>query len=428
MSLYITLAILLFVVVGFLSGKWPFGLIAMIAAVLLNVTGVLKFADAFANFANSNVIMVGGMFVLGAALGKTSLVDKIKTWGLKKAGNSSRMLLFSFLFTTILLAQFLPPTAIISMMIPFTTALAEDGPLTRSQVIYPISATSFFWQGAMPIGMGIGLVGMLNGYLTSAGSKFTLRVYDRFLIGAVPAIVTLVFIMIIGYKLLPAHPKKEVDTSYNEVAATSGAPALSKNKENIIYAVFLLTMVAMMFYKGLKLDQGVIPVIGVLVLMAAGCMTKKETIGSLNMDILFMLVGVMALSTGLDKSGAGKVIADGIITVLGGNPSPLFIMAIFFLVPAIMTQFMSNTASWVLIVPIAIQTAMRMGYDPRGVAMLTMLAANTSCMTPMASPSMAIAFGAGGYTLKDYLKIGIPLLLMYGITAVVCTLLVYPPM
>lgn len=425
MALYITLAVLLFVVVAFLSGKWPFGMIGIMAATILNVTGVMKFSDAFANLANSNVIMVGGMFVLGAALGKTSLIEKIKNWGLKRAGNSSRMILFSFLLTTILLAQFLPPTGIISMMIPFTAALAEDGPLTRSQVIYPISATSFVWQGVIN---GVAFIGMINGYLSSAKSKAVLGVFDRLLVGTVPAILTLAFMMIIGYKLLPAHPSKEVDESYNEIAAAQSGAGLPKNKENMIYAIFTLTILAMVFYKNLNLDMGTISVIGVLLLMVTGCMDKKEVIGSLNMDVLFMLAGVMTLSTAMDKSGAGKLIADGIIHVLGGHPSAVFIMAVFFFVPAIMTQFMSNTATWVLLVPIAIQTAMRMGYDPRGVALITMFAANAACLTPMAAPSMAIAFGAGGYTLKDYFKVGIPWLLIYGVSIIIFSVLVYPPM
>ena len=77
-QLILTLVILVAMIVGFLSGKFKLGLVAMTAATLLCLTGVLTFDEAYANFANKNVIMIAGFMVVMAALEKTSLIDKVK--------------------------------------------------------------------------------------------------------------------------------------------------------------------------------------------------------------------------------------------------------------------------------------------------------------------------------------------------------------
>ena len=115
--LILTLVTLLVVVIMFLSGKFNFGWIGMFCATFLCATGVLSFKDAYANFASTNVVMVGAMFILAGALGKTTLVDHVRNWIMSK-GTSGRSIVFLYLLGSILLTQLVSPLGVIAMLLP----------------------------------------------------------------------------------------------------------------------------------------------------------------------------------------------------------------------------------------------------------------------------------------------------------------------
>ena len=83
----VTLLVLLWIIIGFMSGKWSMGTVAMTGLIILEVTKVLDFKEAFAYFSSNNIIMIGGMFILSGALAKTSLVSKLRAWMLQHANN-----------------------------------------------------------------------------------------------------------------------------------------------------------------------------------------------------------------------------------------------------------------------------------------------------------------------------------------------------
>ena len=116
-QLILTLVILVAMIVGFLSGKFKLGLVAMTAATLLCLTGVLTFDEAYANFANKNVIMIGGMFILSGALSKTSLVSRVRDF-MVSHGDKAKLIIFLYMVINVLLIQVSMPTALASMFLP----------------------------------------------------------------------------------------------------------------------------------------------------------------------------------------------------------------------------------------------------------------------------------------------------------------------
>lgn len=111
--------------------------------------------------------------------------------------------------------------------------------------------------------------------------------------------------------------------------------------------------------------------------------------------------------------------AEFIVKALGGNPSPLAIMIAFYVVGATLTQIMSNTATYNVLIPLAIITCVSRGVDPRGVVLAISCGTTGAMLTPMSSPSIAIAFGAGGYKIKDVFLACLPLWFLYGITVII---------
>ena len=125
-----------------------------------------------------------------------------------------------------------------------------------------------------------------------------------------------------------------------------------------------------------------------------------------------------AISAGLQNSGVAKVIADGVLKIFGENPSTFLVTTVIFFAIAILTQFISNTAAILLFMPIAISVAKSIGVNVHPVAMIITLAGAASYASPFAAPQNMLAVGWTNYKFMDFVKIGVPMVLItYAITA-----------
>ncbi len=111
-------------------------------------------------------------------------------------------------------------------------------------------------------------------------------------------------------------------------------------------------------------------------------------------------------------TGAGKLVADHVIGMLGQNSSPFMLMVVVFVLSVIMTNFMSNTATVALLVPVSLSIAAGMGADPKAVLMATVIGSSCAYATPIGMPANMMVLSAGGYKFVDYAKSGLPLIIV----------------
>lgn len=169
-----------------------------------------------------------------------------------------------------------------------------------------------------------------------------------------------------------------------------------------------------------------ISTIGAVCLVIFGILSEKEALASINLPTIFLFGGVLALSDALQVTGAGDLVAGIITSVVGKGSNPFLVMGIFFAVPFIVTQFMSNLATVAIFVPLVASTALKMGFDPRAAVLAVITAACCSFLTPLASPPQAMIMEPGGYKLIDYLKSGWPLALIFIIIGSFWFQIIYP--
>lgn len=143
-----------------------------------------------------------------------------------------------------------------------------------------------------------------------------------------------------------------------------------------------------------------------------GCLREREAYEAVDWRIIILLAGVLPLGLAMQKTGAATLIAD---TVLGwaGDASPVVMLAAFYLLTAILTEMMSNNASAVLLAPIAISTAENLGVDPRPFLVAVTFAASTSFATPVGYQTNTMVYAAGNYRFTDFLRLGLPLNLLF---------------
>ncbi|NDJ60988.1 MAG: SLC13 family permease, partial [Chloroflexi bacterium] len=162
-----------------------------------------------------------------------------------------------------------------------------------------------------------------------------------------------------------------------------------------------------------------------IAMILTGCLSMDQAYQSIDWKSIVLLAGMLPLSIALEKVGLISLIAGGLTDFLG-TASPLVIMGGLYLFTAVFTQVLSNTATTALVAPLGLAMALQLGYAPQAFLMTIAIAASMAFATPVASPTNTLVMGAGGYRFGDYVKIGIPMILLMGIVTVIVLPLLWP--
>lgn len=417
--LVITMLILLFTFIALLSGKLSYGVVGATIISLLIITGVLDVSEALAGFSNTNVAIMLCMMVLSGALMKTSLVERIV--GLvRNVGHSERALIAGFGLIAAAMSQFMNAFVAVACLLPLITGLCSQLNIKRTKVIYPVMVIALTWIFLFPVGMGASTIAQMNGYLESFGSEFRFNMMDM-TIGRLPGVIlNTLFCIFILPRVCPDKPSVEFrDDLGREVAKST----LSKPREILCYIIAVVMVVLMILAGTIGIQVYTVAIVGASALTLFGILSEKEAFQSINFGMVFFFAAILPLSTALTKTGASDVIADAIITILGGSTNPWLISTVFVLVCFVATQFLSNTGCVQVFTPLALMVCVQLNMNPVGIMSLVNIGCCASYLTPMANPGIPLTMSAGGYSLKDCIKIGIlPGLLICAIGVVWCSL------
>lgn len=166
-------------------------------------------------------------------------------------------------------------------------------------------------------------------------------------------IVGIIFYATIGYKLLPSHDVKD-DGAFDTTKNFDNVP---KWKQWLSLIILVFTLLAMIFEDKIGIKLCISGGIGALLLILTGVISEKDALKSIDLKTIFLFGGTLSLASALQETGAGEVIANKVIGALGANPSPYILTLVVFLLCCIMTNFMSNTATTALMVPICLSIA-----------------------------------------------------------------------
>ena len=262
-----------------------------------------------------------------------------------------------------------------------------------------------------------------NDVMMQAGAPTPLHIWD-FTIARIPMLtIAILYMTFVGYKLMPDIPNEQ----FSDAAHTaSESEKLSPFKRKLAVLIVLVSIAMMLLENVIGVKMYLTSCIGAAALVLTGVLTEKEALNSIHQPTIFLFAGVLALSDAIQTTGAGDVVADWMIRLLGDTTNPYIIMLVFFLVPFILTQVMSNLATLTIFIPLVTSACIRMGVDPRAAVVGVITASCVSIMTPMAAPCQIMIIEPGGYTLKDYLKCGTPLALILIVVSVFFLPTLYP--
>lgn len=422
-----TLIVLAVMAVLFVTEIIPLAITSLGGAITLGLMGIITPKVVFSGLSDSTVVLFAGMFVVGAALFYTGLAQKIGETVVSHAGTSENGLMLAIMLVTATMSAFLSNTGTTAALLPVVVGICAVAKIPASRQLMPLAF-------AAGIGGIITMVGTPPNIIVSGTlSKFGIEPFGFFefaWIGIPLTVATIVFMMLVGKHLLPKHEITDAGDVEQEVAAEDIS---NDPKKQLFSGLILLGVIIAMIlgdplksYFGINLPLSMVAVIGAMLCVLTGCLNEKQAYTSIDWVTIFLFAGMMPVATALDQSGAGKMIANAVIGVMGSDPSPYFATAVLFALSCIMTQFMSNTASCALLAPIGISIAQGMGADPHAVLMAIGVAASCAFGTPVGTPPNTLVLGPGQYKFTDYVKAGVPLILVCFVVSLIIIPMVWP--
>lgn len=413
----VTLLFLLFAVVMFVFEKIPLGVTSMIVCIGLVVTGVLDVKTAFSGFIDSNVILFVAMFIVGGALFETGMANRIG--GLvTRFARTERMLIVAIMVIVGLMSGVLSNTGTAAVLIPVVIGIAAKSGYKRSRLLMPLVF-------AAAMGGNLSLIGAPGNLIAQSALQemnLSFGFFEYAIAGFPILIVGILFYATIGYRLLPNHETQD-DGAFDTGKDFSNVPEW---KQWLSLVILVLTLLAMIFEDKIGIKLSISGCMGALALILTGVISEKDALKSIDLKTIFLFGGTLSLASALSSTGAGEMIASQVIGALGENPSPMVLTFVVFVLCAVLTNFMSNTATTALMVPICLSIAQGMGADPRAVLMACVIGGSCAYATPIGMPANTMVVGAGGYRFMDYVKAGFPLIVLATVVSMVILPITFP--
>lgn len=439
-----TIAIIITVItiISFILEKIPLAMTAMIASLAMGIIlPEMELSDVYSGFSSSTVMMVAGMCIVGDALFKTGMANKIgKAISNSAVAKNERLFMIVVVICCTVMSAFLSNSGTIAMWMPLIAACAaKSHGLIRSKMIIMAAGIAAAIGGA---GTLVGSSSQLTANAILVGYKgyeSGLGLFDQTKLMVPLCLIMIVYFATFGYSLSkkvlkPESPDFDKGNYYATLAeqtddATADQIPAWKGKLSVIVLFLCILGFILTSFAPFKpyLNVGIIGLLGATVLIVSGCMPLKQTLAEMDWNTLVILAAAQGFAKGLDVSGGGKVIANFILNLAGGEHASTFVlMAAGVIVTTVLTNFMSNTALAAMMTPIFVEIAMQMGVSPIPfVIAIGAIATNLACATPVGTPACTQTLPAG-YKYMDYVKIGGPLCIILMIVAAFLAPIIYP--
>lgn len=391
---------------------------AVITLIILAVA-IIEADDIFTCVINSNVILILGMCVIGAAFFKTGMAYKTSQFLLKYTKSERGLILVITLLSGIM-SGFVSNSGTVAVLLPIVMGIAAGSNIKPIKLLMPLVIGATIGADVTIIGSQENLIAK-NTIEEFSNGTMTVSFFEYAKIGIPMLIVVAIFLFFFGSKLINDRE------AGNETLQEPDYSSVPKWHGTLTIVVLILTIAGMVLtdYVDFLPPMHVTACCGAIVLVLFGVLSQKEAFASFEMLTVFMLAFMMPLGTALNDTGAGKMIADAVISVTGQS-SPMIIMASLWILTWALTQVMSNTAACTLLCPIAWTIAESLGADPRAVVIAVFIASSVAVCTPMAIPANSMIIGPGNVRFKDFLKPGLAVSLVCFIVSMILLPIFYP--
>lgn len=404
MQLYFTSGVFVILFAALVWEKMPAHISVFLALSALTVGGVLSPDQAFSGFANKEMLTVAVLYIVAAGFqtgGLGNLLGKV-VLGEQAAGRMTvlRLMLLSGLFSV-----FFNNTPIIAILTPVVVDWGRKNGIAPGKLLMPLSyAVTFGGMGSL-IGTSTNLV--VSGLMDRAGIG-GMRFFEIGYIGIPVALLAISYVVIFGYRVLP-------DSGMNGKTLISTVPDASRgtaaSARTIVLPLCVLSTTVFVVAAGwIPMFQAALVAAAVMIL--SGQVKAKEALTHVEWNVLIVIACSFGLATALEKTGIAAGLTGGIVHFLR-DFGPLAGLAAILTATCLVTELLTNNAAAALMFPFAVSLAQQFNADPRLFALAVAIGASAGYAVPMGYQTHMMVYEPGGYRFTDFLKVGIPLDLLY---------------
>ena len=386
--------ILVVIVYLFFSPRVPNSVVAILGTVAMGVSGILPVKEVFEYYAASTCVLMIGMMIIGGGMMHTGFAGWLGNKLVRMTGQGERNLMLIAVLSGWIMSSVCSGSASMMILYPIICSICIASNISMSRIMFPMYAG--IGMGSLMTVAGSGMCGATSAILQEAGYRGW-SFFEPAWIGLPSAVAQIAIIYFFGKKLLPNRMVLP-DAAQAEKAVNT--PEKFGGKMWISATILVLTII------GMVIDSPVLPMymcaaLGGAASVITGCLNQKQMFACISWTTIFMIGGMTAVAKGVEASGLGQVIADGIMGLVGADASPILVIMIIYLVTGFITQFMSNNAAASLMAPIGISLATAMGVEPYAFVAAALGGSLCAMLTPIATPTMAFAMEAGKYSPKE---------------------------
>lgn len=397
----IALVIFILALASFVLQRIPAGMTALIASVLMLMTGVLSPSECFSPYGSDTIMLVLGSMTLGNAAFETGAAATAGKFIMRRFEKHPSLLLIILFAVAGMTSAFISNTAVVAIFLPLiTSAASASGGRIRKQDAY----------------MSIGILAVLGGNCTLAGSTPQLsaqgvleategvRMLGFWELGKIAW--PLIALYLLYYATIGRRLQNRV-FRFEEGEATQAEASVQKyatpRKQLLVGAIMLACVLG--YSTGLYSLGSVSIICGILCILS-GCISFKRVFQSMDWNTVMVVASAISLSTGLNKSGVISVAAETMIRIFGGAAAnPFAICAALLLLSAVLANCMSHTATTAALTPLALNVALQLGVNPITYTVSVIIGSSLAFATPINTPPLTMTLPAG-YRFTDYTIVG----------------------
>jgi len=422
----ITLILLVIVIILLITELIPLSVTGLLIPISLVLLNIVPLEDAFLRLIDPIMFIVTAAFILGEVMFKVGIAEKIGTFVYnlnKKYGKGEKSIILIVMLIAAAMSTVLPNLGVAAALIPIVLSVAMYTGVSRTKLLISLAFASSLGGAITLIGSPTNL--MARGSLEAAGVG-TLGFFDFAYIGLPLTIIGIIYMIFIGRKWIPERyieSREETPDFKNDEFNNH-----KKSHQIIAVLVFVLFLLGIIFEKQIGISAQLTSLMCILAVIILKVTTEKEAYKSISWETMFFIFGMITLADAIVYTGAGELVANSAVTLLGNETSSVIILGSLFILTAILTQFMSNTASVGMLAPIGISIATGLGIDPRAVVMAIAVGGSVAFMTPIGTPANTMVMIPGKLKFNDWIKVGTPLVIITLVLVVIILPIVWPSM
>lgn len=417
----ITLTVLFVMVFFFVTDKLPAALVSMLGGSVLVICGIIEPAKLFSAFSGSTIVLVAAMMVVGSALFHTGIASKMADVLVKVTGTSENGIMMAFMLVAAVISSVCSGVAVVAMLLPIVISVSKRAGVSVSRQLIPMSFAASFGCNLTLMGAASNVV--VNGALEDLGVQ-TMTFFELGKVGIPITIAGIAFFLTIGKKFLT--PGETADQEYlEEYMGNTKAVVFSKGKAILCLVILAILMVAMA--AGFSwLPMYLAAAFGAFILVLTGCIKQNDAYKAIDLSTLFIVAGMSAVSAGMSSSGAGALIADGAVKLLGANPNKLLVLGLIMVLVTLLTNAMMNTSCALLVTPLLIPVVQAFGMNTTAAAIAICVAASSPFLSPVGSGTNTLIVRPGNLKFMDFFRPGLGLTVVILIVSMIFIPIFWP--